>query len=281
MRVYMTADMEGASGIVRTSEVLEGQFDYEACRELMLSDVNAAIAGAFEGGAEEVWVNDAHWSMTNLPVDRLDPRAQLVRGATKRALMTEGLNSSFDVYFMIGLHAMVGRSPGVMNETIWGREIHGIRLNGQDIGEIGLCAYHAGSLGVPVGLVTGDDMACEEGRALVGESCELVAVKFAIERYAARCLSPSVTRTMIHEAAERSVQKCARLTPLAVPEPVTIEIVWTSTAEASVCSMIPTVDVDKNDFRVNRIQAGSFAECYTTLLAALLLGRTASDETYG
>jgi D-amino peptidase len=46
----------------------------------MTADVNAAVAGAFAGGATEVVVNDGHRTMTNVPIERLDPRADLIKG---------------------------------------------------------------------------------------------------------------------------------------------------------------------------------------------------------
>jgi D-amino peptidase len=260
---------------------LEGQFDYENARSLFAADLNAAINGAFDGGATEVCVNDAHWHMTNIKPQELDPRAELIRGFyTKRAIMTEGLTGDFDAYFQVGMHAMVGKSPGVMNETIFGRELHGLRLNGRDIGEIEMNAAYAGAIGVPFCLVTGDNYACAEAKTLV-DSLEAVTVKTAIDRWAARCLSAKVTGAQISQAAKRAVQKCKKIPVYTVREPVTFEIIWTSTAEAAVASMIPGVEVDKKDFRINRLTGKSYLEAYQLCLAAFLLGGTATDEVYG
>jgi D-amino peptidase len=51
----------------------------------MSADVDAAIAGAFQGGATEVLVNDSHWTMTNVLIEQLDPRADLIKGLHKRS----------------------------------------------------------------------------------------------------------------------------------------------------------------------------------------------------
>jgi D-amino peptidase len=282
MRVYITADMEGVTGLVRSSEVLEGEFDYEDGRSLMTRDLNATIAGAFDGGATEVWVNDAHAHMTNIKPQDLDPRAYLIRGFyMKRAGMTEGLDGGFDAYLQVGMHPMVGKSPGVMNETIWGREIHGLRLNGRDIGEIGMNAAYAGAYNVPLCLVTGDDFACQEAKDLDGVSLETVTVKWAINRWAARCLSPKVAEGLIREAAQVAVQNYKNVKPYTVKGPVTFDIIWTSTAEAAIASMIPGVQVDDQDFRINRILGENYLEAYNLCLAALLLGGSATDVVYG
>ena len=85
LRVYISADMEGIGGLSATDDGLG--------RKLMTEEVNAAIAGAFAGGAMEVVVNDAHGSHTNLLQDLLDPRATLFRGSLKPYGMMQGLES--------------------------------------------------------------------------------------------------------------------------------------------------------------------------------------------
>lgn len=65
MKIYISADGEGVTGVVTPGEMYPGKPGYEfACRMITL-DVNAAIKGAFQGGASEVLLNDAHWNMDN------------------------------------------------------------------------------------------------------------------------------------------------------------------------------------------------------------------------
>ena len=61
-------------------------------RKLMAEDANAAIRGAFEGGATDVLVNDSHGGQRNLLPEDLDPRARLISHSFKRHGMMEGLD---------------------------------------------------------------------------------------------------------------------------------------------------------------------------------------------
>ena len=156
MRVLISADAEGVTGITNTNELLFGRPHYEFMRTMMTDDVNAAIEGAFAGGATEVVVNDAHWTMTNIQIERLDPRADLIKGFHKHLCMVEGVQDA-DAVFFLGYHARTGDSDGVGNETILGREIVEIRMNGKPVGESEINAAVCGEFGVPVIFASGDD----------------------------------------------------------------------------------------------------------------------------
>src|SRR5699024_12862443 len=101
----------------------------------MLKDVNSDIEGAFQGGATEVVVNDAHWSMLNIIYEDLDERAEIIRGGNKRDSMMEQV-AVFDGALYIGLHAKVGHSHGVANDTLIGLAMHEMRMNGHTVGEM-------------------------------------------------------------------------------------------------------------------------------------------------
>lgn len=279
MKVYISADMEGITGTVSSQQVLEDGADYHRFRRLMTQDVNAAVAGAFEGGATEVLVNDSHWKMINILIEELDPRARLLSGFhVKPLVMMEGIDTSFDLAFFVGYHAMVGRSHGVMNETFWGREMYELRLNGQPIGELAMNAAIAGVFGVPVGLVTGDDALADEAKTLLGE-LETVVVKYARDRWAAVCLPPSVTSDRIRDGARRAVERTSEFSPLSIEGPVRFEIEWTSTAEAASAALVP--GSERVTPRVVSYIADDYLAAFRGVLACLLLGRTATDMVYG
>jgi D-amino peptidase len=121
-----------------------------------------------------------------------------------------------------------------------GYEIQNMYLNGEICGEIRLIAGLAGSMGVPVALVTGDEAACAEARELLGD-VETVAVKKGIDRYSAELLPPGRAQSMIGEAAARALRSLDRLGPYEVPAPYTLGIDWASTSMAESCAMIPGV----------------------------------------
>ena len=53
MKIFISVDMEGISGLVRWMDVAARGIDFERNRRLMTLDANAAIDGAFEAGATE------------------------------------------------------------------------------------------------------------------------------------------------------------------------------------------------------------------------------------
>jgi D-amino peptidase len=240
MKAFVSVDMEGVSGLTDPEEMRAGGRGYERGCELMTGDANAAVAGAYTAGADEVAVTDAHSGGRNLRVDLIDERCTLARGPYKPMRMGEGLDASFDAALFVGYHARVGTADGVLNHTWMGREILDVHLNDEVAGEIRLMAAFAGSYGVPVALVTGDEAACAEARDLLGD-VETVGVKTGSDRYAARLVPPPRARVRIEDAACRALRSLERFSPYVVAPPFTLGVEWASTAIAQSCAVIPGV----------------------------------------
>lgn len=279
MRVLISADGEGVSGITSTDELLFGKLEYERFRLLMTDDVNAAIEGAFEAGATEVVVNDSHWTMTNILLERLDPRADLIKGFHKRLCMVEGVQTGVDAVFFVGYHAMVGHSDGVANETIIGREMIETRMNGEPVGELGINAALCGHYDAPVVLVTGDDALEKEARSALGEDVECAVTKYALDRWTARCLSLERSREEIRKRAAQALGKLDNFAPQKQEGPVTLEVEFTSTSEALWGSLVP--GTERKSPRVVSYTADNIVDAWKGFFAMLLLGWSASDEVYG
>jgi D-amino peptidase len=278
MKIYISADMEGATGVVVPNQVIEGRPGYEKGRRLMLGDVNAAIAGAYEAGATEAVVNDAHFSMTNISVEDLDSRARLISGRNKPLAPMEGLDRTFDAVFFVAYHARVGTERGVINHTYLGRSVREVRLNGHPAGEVEINAGIAAYFGVPVVLVTGDDRVVAETRAFLPE-VEAVVVKEGIDRYVANLLPPEKTHAMIRDAARRALERHGDFRPRAAPSPATFEIDFMSTAEAAITTLFPTVSLTGP--RTVSVSHEDYIVAFKAFYGCLLLGRTVSDEMYG
>ncbi|GAA3441876.1 M55 family metallopeptidase [Planomonospora venezuelensis] len=240
MKVYVSVDMEGATGLTDPEEMHAGGRGYERGCELMTGDANAVVRGAFDAGAESVRVNDAHGSTKNLRIDLLDERATLIRGPGKPMRMGQGLDGTYAAACFAGYHARAGVQHGVLNHTWMGKEIQNVYLNGEICGETRLVAAFAGALGVPVALVTGDEAVCEEARELLGD-VETVAVKNGIDRFSAELLPPAVAHARIREAASRALGRLADFRPYTVEPPYTLAVEWNSTAIAAGCAVIPGV----------------------------------------
>jgi len=268
MKVYISADMEGISGVVGEQHVDGKSPEYrEACR-WMTDDVNAAIEGAFVGGADEVLVNDGHANGINLLIDRLDPRARLICGFTRALSMVEGVERGFDAAFFVGYHSRKG-TPGVMDHTYAGRLVQEACINDRPVGEVGLNAAAAGAYRVPVVLVTGDSVVCAEARELLGEgNVETVAVKRSLGRHAADCLPLGEAGRLIREGAERAVSLAGRAEPYQVESPVTLKVRFTHSSMAQACLLIPKVRrVDEQTVSYTSTEWLEAYKCFRAMLA--------------
>lgn len=238
MKVYISCDMEGISGVVAGKQTEMDGEEYKRAQKLMTGEVNAAIEGALAGGASEVLVNDSHGSMRNILIEELNPSAQLISGSPKPLSMMQGIDGGFDAAFFIGYHAQAGTAYSVLDHTYSGIAYQ-VSLNGRPMGETGLNAALAGHFGVPVVLVTGDKLLVEEAKALLG-TVEGVAVKESYGRYAAKCLVPDAVHDLIREAAQRALSRGGK--PFVVKPPITLTVDFTSSAHLDMAELIPGVN---------------------------------------
>lgn len=269
MKVFISVDMEGVSGITDPEDVLPDGADYQRGRVFMTGDANAAILGAYDGGADEVLVNDSHWIMRNLLLERLDPRARTIKGFHKSLCMVQGLDASYDGAVFVGYHACAGTEGGVLNHTMLGKEIQNIYLNGEPTGETRLNAAFAGHFGVPVMVVAGDAAVCAEAARFLG-GVQTVAVKDGIDKFSANCLHPEVAQARIREATARAVTEHGRFTPYRLSPPYSLGIEWNSTTIAATCALIPGVQLTAP--RSVEFVTQDYPQLMRVLVAMLLLG---------
>src|SRR5882757_374381 len=239
MRILISADMEGATGVTWPADVLPGTPQWERFRPTFTSDVNAAVLGFFDGGADEVLINEAHMSMRNLLLEQLDERADMLTGRHKELSMMEGIDSGVDAVAFLGYHAGAGQT-GVLAHTYLTNTITGVWLDGDAASEGWLNAALAAEYGVPVILVTGDDK-CGEDAARYAPEAHLVAVKRCVSRYAAVCYPPRRTAAEIRAAAKAAVALAGPVSP--VVRSHRIEIEFDATHPALAASAVPTVSL--------------------------------------
>jgi D-amino peptidase len=202
-KVYISVDMEGISGVVGDDQTSAGQPEYGRSRKLMAEDANAAIRGAFDGGATEVVVNDSHGSQRNLLPEDLDPRARLISHSFKRHGMVEGLDETFDAVIFVGYHAKADSPRGLFAHTGSG-VVKDVQVNGRSAGEGGLNTLMAHWYGVPVVMITGDDVAIEQQKEWT-PSVRGVVVKRAINMRAVEARPLAEARREIQAAAKEAV----------------------------------------------------------------------------
>ena len=278
MRVYISADMEGATGVTGPDDVFLGGSGYDRFRKLLTRDVNSAIEGAVEGGAHEILVNESHGPARNILIEELNAKAEMITGYNKPLGMMEGINDSFDGAMLVAFHAMSGTKAAVMDHTMRGKEVINLRLNGRPAGEIALCSAVAGCFKVPVVLVTGDDKVAAEAKGFLG-NIETVVVKEAIDRFAAKCTPPEVTAKKIHNAAMRAMRRLKDFKPYTVDTPARFDVDFNSTAVAAAAALIP--GVTREGPRSISFSSDNFLDGYRTFRAAVILGCTTANAIYG
>ncbi len=243
MKILLSVDMEGITGVTTWNHVTPGHAEYQRFRKLMTDDVNAAVRGAFVGGADEVWVSDAHWDGSNILVEELDPRAQLNSGTPTPFSMMQGIDQGIDGVLFIGYHARFGATPAVLDHTWSSMCVAGLWLNDQLAGEYTLNAALAGHFGAPVLMASGDQTACAQMVEHLG-NIETAVVKQATGRFAARCLAPEQTLPLIEQKARLGVQRLAQRSapaPLVIGTPVQVRVQVASSDMADRAMHMPGV----------------------------------------
>ncbi len=227
MKILIATDMEGITGVTTWDQVTPGHEEYARFRKLMTQDVNAAIRGAVEAGADDILVADGHWNGSNILIEELDPRARLNTGSPSPFSMMQGIDESVDGVMFVGYHARNGSPNAILDHTWSSRTVANVWINDMLTGEYGLNGAVAGHFGVPVIMVTGDQTACAQVVEILGEM-DTAIVKQASGRFAAECLSPQATQELIFVAAARAV---TRLAGGEVPDPFVVDVPVRVTAE--------------------------------------------------
>ena len=236
MRVFISVDMEGVAGVATFDQIIRGGTGYPRAQELMTAEANAAIRGAFAAGADEVLVNDSHGTMDNLLHDRIDPRARLLFGAPRPSCMVQGISAADSLAVFVGYHAAAG-SPGVLAHT-FSSNFTELRVNGQPMTEAEVNGLYAASLGVPVGVVTGDDEICDVARkAFPGVTA--VEVKKAVGYSATDSLAPEAARDAIEAAVTAAVADAGSLRAQSAPDRLTLEVDFANPLMADYAASVP------------------------------------------
>ena len=220
LKVFISVDMEGITGVVVSAECRQGGRDYQYFRKIMTEETNAAIEGALEAGATEIWVRDSHGSALNIIPHLLHKKAKLLRNWSGGLLgMMEGIDKTFDAVMFIGYHAKAGTPNAIVDHTSSG-SVTDMAINGISLPEAGYNALTAGHFNVPVVFVAGDQAICNQVTKLFG-SIETVAVKKGIGE-ASLSIHPSVARQKIHQGTARALKNLKGFKPYKMKPPYTL-----------------------------------------------------------
>jgi D-amino peptidase len=162
MKIYISADIEGITGVTHWDETNLAKSEYEPFREQMTTEVIAACEGALQAGASEIWVKDAHDSGRNLIGASLPHEVRLVRGWSGHPLMmVQELDETFHAAMFIGYHSRAGANTSPLAHTMSGGVVQ-VTINDQAASEFMIHALAAAYFKVPVVFVSGDKGLCDE-----------------------------------------------------------------------------------------------------------------------
>ncbi len=223
LKIYISADMEGVVGAVTDEQLGPGGFEYERFRQFMTNEVNAAIDAARAAGATEFVISDSHGNGQNLLIGQLPDDVTVIRSWPRELGMMAGIDESFDGVIFIGYHASTNNTRGVRAHTMSSANITSVRLNGMTMTEGSMNAAMAGHFGVPVIMVSGDDIAVAENQVIIGD-IEGAVVKWASGFHSARTLTPEAGYEVIRTRTKSAIDRIADFEPYVLETPIELEL---------------------------------------------------------
>ncbi len=222
-KVYISVDMEGTVGAVTADQLGPKGFEYARFRELMTREAVSAVAAAKRAGAGEILVADSHGNGQNLLIEQFPPDVRIIRSWPRRLAMMAGIDETFDAVIFIGYHSSTDNPRGVRAHTFSSARLTSVKLNGTPVTEGAFNAAIAGHFGVPVVMISGDDVVIEEVRSLVGE-VEGAAVKRALGFHSAETLTPEAAYALIGEKVETALGRLGEFEPYRPQTPIELEV---------------------------------------------------------
>lgn len=241
IKIYISADMEGLAGAVTGEQLGPEGFEYQRFREFMTAEVNAAIDAARAAGATEFLVSDSHGNGQSLLIEELPDDVMVVRSWPRPLGMMDGIDETFDGVILLGYHSSTSNSRGVRAHTMSSANVTELRLNGIAMSEGGLNAAIAGAYGVPVILVTGDDVAVAETQVIIG-NVEGAVVKWARGFHSARTLTPQAAQEVIRTRTASAISRIEEFEPYVLEAPIEVELSLKHYRPVELLSYLPNVE---------------------------------------
>ena len=275
MKVYISTDFEGVSGIVAWEQIIEGNPEYEQGRRLLTDEVNAVISGALEDGANEFVINDSHHSMRNLHPQELLGKATLITGKHKPMYMMEGLDSSFDGICFVGYHGSIGAEHAILSHTYNPGAIWEVRINGDVVGESGINALVAAHYHVPIIFISGDEVTIQEAQNIAPDA-DKVVVKQSLGRFAATHIHPVVACEMLRKGASNAVRRVKEMHPPVFARPVSLEVTFLVADMAEMALWIR--GIERVGSRTVVMRSENLLELYQMFVTVVTLTRALVDR---
>lgn len=272
INIYISFDLEGISGVSSWREMKKDSPSLGQIRKIATEEVNAVMKGLKKSGVEigEITINDAHAEGENLLIDQLERGVNLIKGTPRKYYMIEGINEHYDIIFFIGYHAMAGTKAGGMDHTYSSATIYNVMINGRHVGEAEINAAVAGYYGIPLGLVSGDNLLIAEIKRFFGKQVETVITKYGISRFAAKCRHPTDVQNELQIKATRAIKKIKQLKPFRFKTPISAGIEVTNSLIGDAVEPLP--GLKRVAARKFQFKSSDVLEFYRTLRLICNLG---------
>jgi len=240
LNVYISADLEGTNGVVYPHQTVEsGGEAYFKSTEQQHKELNCIVESLLELNTDKITINDAHGSMENLNLAELNPNVYLITGKPKPVSMMAGLDESYSCVILAGYHARAGSKEGVLAHTI-SSIFKRVKLNGNFVGETELNAIYAGIKNVPVVMLTGDNIVCDEASNAV-KNITTVCTKTAISYSSAICKPNEQLFEELKTAVISAVKNKENWTLYRTNSPYKLEVDFADRKHADIAEFAPGI----------------------------------------
>jgi D-amino peptidase len=253
--ILLITDAEGVAGICRQDQTETTSAELQ---RLLTGEINAAVRGFRQAGAEDVYVWDGHGGSRTLSALTIEPPARLIQGALGPTMLLE---RGFTAIAFLGQHARANRAPAVMAHSYSSLGIQKMLLNGKEVGEIETRAALAGRFNTPVIFLSGDQAAAEDLRAIV-PNAETAVVKEALGYYACISMTAPEAQALIQDKARTAWGKLAQIKPYRVEGPAEISIEYSTRSTPYPDATLPT-GAERTGARTIVFRGRDFLEAWT------------------
>lgn len=257
LKVHISVDMEGLAGTVTAEQLGPTGFEYGRFREFMTREAMAAVNAAKAAGATEIVVADSHGNGQNLLIDQFPEDVRVIRSWPRRLGMVAGIDDGVDAAMFIGYHAGTANPAGVRAHTFSSANLTRVALNGVNVTEGSWNAAIAGHFGVPVVMMSGDDVAIAEVRKAVG-NIEAAETKRSLGFHSAATLTPQAAADLIGQRARAALRRLQEFKPLKVQTPVVVDVSFKNYMPAEVLAYLPIFE--RTDSHSIRFRAKDMVE---------------------
>ena len=223
--ILILSDMEGVSGIIDRRLAYSGEpFWKNYGRYLLTEEINVIARTVYSMGIKRVYLSESHNMGKNTVMENLLPFITVLPPHSAQTNM-HGENFWKQLYkeknikgaIMVGCHAMAGVN-GFLPHSWDSNIFEYIKVNKEEVGEIGLMAGLLGYYNIPLISVIGDETAAKEAVKIIPEIIG-VTVKKSEKGNWLNMLVPDAAHELISKKICKAIKSISRIKVFTFKEP--------------------------------------------------------------